>query len=417
MTARQALAKSKNGATVRIGMTVGVDPVLQLCRAAGIHSPLRPFPATFLGSSEITLGELALAYTIFPNGGWRPNTPHILDRIEEKDGTIVWQAPQEKARQTVIKPETAYEVHSCLVDALETGTGHAAREKFGLKTFPAAGKTGTAYDFTDALFAGYDNSITCAVWAGFDKPQKIYRGAFGSEVALPIWVDVMNAASESYPPREILQPAGMEKVEICTKSGLLATDKCYDQVKSADGNIVRHRTTYMEIATAAQMPTEPCNVHGEARVQLVRDLPASGFPRASLAVDPKQVSPIAVQGPVLLAENDPYNAVNSTVKPKPPEKEKPETERPASAAEENGLPDPTKPVMKAEPVVPDPTKPVLKAEPVGPDPSKPVLRAEPVTPTPAPKEIRRAQPVHPSDEIPSEQIIKPTPPPPADLGD
>jgi len=332
----------------------------------------------------------------------------------------------------VIKPETAYEVHSCLVDALETGTGRAAREKFGLKKFPAAGKTGTAYDFTDALFAGYDNSITCAVWAGFDKPQKIYRGAFGSEIALPIWVDVMNAASESYPPREIPQPAGMQKVEICTRSGLLATDKCYDPVKSADGNIVRHRTTYVEIATAPQTPTEPCNVHGEARVRLVRDLPASGFPRASLAVDPKQVSPITVQGPVLLAENDPYNAVNSMVKPKPPpEKEKPETEKPTSKVEENGLPDPTKPVMKAEPVVPDTTKPTLKAEPVVPeptkpvkkaeavdlDPSKPVLRAEPVTPTPAPKEIRRAEPVHPADEIPSEQLIKPTPPPPADLGD
>src|SRR5438067_7132281 len=117
MTARQALAKSKNGATVRIGMTVGVDPILQLCRAAGIHSPLRPFPATFLGSSEITLGELALAYTIFPNGGWRPNAPHILEQIEEKDGTI-WHAQREASRQNVIKPEIAYEVHSCLVDAL-----------------------------------------------------------------------------------------------------------------------------------------------------------------------------------------------------------------------------------------------------------------------------------------------------------
>src|SRR5204862_2479313 len=189
MTARQALAKSKNGATVRIGMTVGVDPVLQLCKAAGVKSPLRPFPATFLGSSEITLAELALAYTIFPNGGWRPNAPHILDRIEEKDGTVVWEAPKDLARQTVIKPESAYEVHSCLVDALVSGTGHAAREKFGLHKFPAAGKTGTAYDFTDALFAGYDNSITCAVWAGFDKPQRIFRGAFGSEIALPIWVD------------------------------------------------------------------------------------------------------------------------------------------------------------------------------------------------------------------------------------
>ena len=217
MTARQALAKSKNGATVRIGMTVGVDPVIQLCRAAGIRSQLRPFPATFLGSSEITLAELALAYTIFPNGGWRPNSPHILDRIEEKDGTVVWKSPEERARHKVVKPETAYEVHSCLVDALESGTGRAAREKFGLKKFPAAGKTGTAYDFTDVLFAGYDHSITCAVWAGFDKPQKIYRGAFGSEIALPIWVDVMNAASERYPPKEIPQPAGMQKFEICSQ--------------------------------------------------------------------------------------------------------------------------------------------------------------------------------------------------------
>src|SRR6202043_2654117 len=127
MTARQALAKSKNGATVRIGMDAGLDKVLQLCRTAGICSPLRPYPATFLGSSEITLAELALAYTIFPNGGWRPNTAHILERIEEKDGTV-WHAQREPGnRQNVIKPETAYEVHSCLVDALETGTGKAAR--------------------------------------------------------------------------------------------------------------------------------------------------------------------------------------------------------------------------------------------------------------------------------------------------
>src|SRR3954469_21103851 len=144
ITAREALVKSKNGATVRVGMTAGVDSVLQLCKTAGIKSPLRPFPATFLGSSEITLAELALAYTIFPNGGWRPSAPHILDRIEEKDGTVVWESPKNGARQTVIKPETAYEVHSCLVEALESGTGHAAREKFGLHKFPAAGKTGTA---------------------------------------------------------------------------------------------------------------------------------------------------------------------------------------------------------------------------------------------------------------------------------
>jgi hypothetical protein len=165
------------------------------------------------------------------------------------------------------------------------------------------------------------------------------------------------------------------------------------------------------------MPTEPCNVHGEVRARLVRDLPASGFPRAALAVDPSHVPPVAVQGPVLLAENDPYNSVNSTVKPKaPPEKEKPPADKPAVNEEEN-MPDPSKPVLKAKPVEPDETKPVLKAEPVEPDSAKPIPRAEAVSPTPGSKEIRRAKPVHPADEIPNDQILKPTPPPPADLGD
>src|SRR6266403_1665529 len=233
ITAREALAKSKNGATVRIGMNVGLEPILQICRAAGIRSPLRPYPATFLGSSEVTLAELALAYTIFPNGGWRSKLPHILERIEERDGTV-WHSQRDYGKQNVIKPEIAYEVHSCLVDALDKGTGRAARTNFGLKKMEAAGKTGTAYDFTDVLFAGYDSAITCAVWAGFDKPQRIFRGAFGRDIALPVWVDLMNASAEHYPPKDISQPRGLERVNICAKSGLLATDKCVEKIKTSE---------------------------------------------------------------------------------------------------------------------------------------------------------------------------------------
>src|SRR5205809_4152834 len=256
ITAREALSKSKNGATVRLGMNPGVDNVVELCHNAGMKSPLRPYPATFLGSSEVTLAELAMAYTVFPNGGWRASTPHILERIEEKDGTVVWDGTQQSIRKIVIKPETAYEVHSCLVDALQSGTGKAAYTQFGLKKFPAAGKTGTAYDFTDALFAGYDSNFTCAVWVGFDMPQKIYRGAFGRELALPIWVDIMNAAALSSAPREIKQPSNLKQIEICSRSGLLATDKCYDAVRTENGDTVQRRTTYLEIATPAQAPTE-----------------------------------------------------------------------------------------------------------------------------------------------------------------
>ncbi len=381
MTARQALSKSKNGATVRIGMNAGVDSVVQLCKNAGMRSALRPYPATFLGSSEVTLAELALAYTTFPNGGWRPEAPHILDRIEEKDGAIVWQAPPAKGRRNVIKPETAYEVHSCLVDALETGTGQAAGTKFGLKKFPAAGKTGTAYDFTDVLFAGYDSAMTCAVWAGFDKPQKIYRGAFGSEIALPVWVDIMNASIQRYQPREIARPPGVKEVEICAKSGLLATDKCFESITSAGGETKQVSTSYKELATTEQMPTEPCNVHGEARAKLVRDLPSSGVPRASLAVDTKQLEPVTIRGPVLLAESDPYNSVRSTEKPKP-------------APTPNQIAGTSPPTVSPLDNSGTGTPPTDTATSSG-----PILKAIPITPVEQkPVEIRRAKRLQPEEE-------------------
>jgi penicillin-binding protein 1A len=381
MPARTALAKSKNGATVRFGMNAGVEAVNELCKAAGVRSPLRQYPSTFLGSSEITLSELALAYTIFPNGGWRPGTPHVLERIEEKDGTLVWQAPHDQTHQIVIKPEIAYEVHSCLVDALDSGTGEAARTKYGLKKIAAAGKTGTAYDFTDALFAGYDNAITCVTWAGFDKPQKIYRGAFGSEIALPVWVDVMNASVATYPPKEIPAPSGIQKVEICWKSGLLATDKCFEVTKGRGGDGAQRRTTYVELATAEQMPKEPCNVHGDARTRLVLDLPQGQWPRAALAVDTAQVAPVIVKSPTLIAENDPYNSVKSTTRAKPLPRT-PDTE---------GLPDPTKPVLKAKPVQPAEDDQQI--------------------------EVRRAQPVHPVPAADDDTTLRAQPPPASDRGD
>jgi penicillin-binding protein 1A len=406
MTARQALVKSKNGATVRIGMDAGVDAVLHLCSAAGIRSPLRSYPATFLGSSEVTLAELALAYTIFPNGGWRPNAPHILERIEEKDGTLVWDGKQQSVRKLVTKPETAYEVHSCLADALQSGTGKAAFTQFGLKKMPAAGKTGTAYDFTDALFAGYDSNFTCAVWAGFDKPQKIYRGAFGRELALPIWVDIMNAAATSYPPREIKQPENLKQVEICSRSGLLATDKCYDALKTANGDPVQRRTTYMEIATPSQAPTEPCNVHGEPRARLAREFPASDLPRAALAVDLSDVTPVVIRSPTLLADKDPYDSLKPTLKPElapQPATETAEnqnTDNTASANEVNqasntanqkqpntGTTQSAPEIRKAVPV-----EPIRKAIPVQPQEKKPA-------------EIRRAIPVKPLDQEDEDQTL------------
>jgi penicillin-binding protein 1A len=380
ITAREALAKSKNGAAVRIGTTAGLETVTQLVHNAGVQTKLRPYPATFLGSSEITLAELALAYTIFPNEGWRPAPPHIIDRIEDREGNIVWRAEHSGGHQTVLKPEIAAEINSCLTEALTEGTGHLAYQKYGLKKFPAAGKTGTAYDFTDALFAGYDSALTCVVWAGFDKPQRIYRGAFGSVIALPVWVDVMNASVAERAPQEFPIPPGLHKVEICARSGLLATDKCYENVTSSSGAVVRHRTSYYELATDAQAPTDLCDVHGDSvRTQLVKKFENSEWPRAALAIDTDQVAPVTMQAPTLVAGDDPYDAIGSTFKPRT--------------------------VAKQE------TAPAF-------DPEKPVKRALPVLPAPEGEvEVRRAEPVRPIDDSQNEPLLQAPTPPPLDFSD
>ncbi len=310
ISARTALVKSKNAATVRLGMMTGLDRVLPLAALAGIESPLRHFPATYLGSSEVTLMEMTLANTIFPNGGTRPEKAFLIQRIEDQGGKVIFTAQSGKKR--VIKETTAYEVHSCLAEVLERGTADKTFTELGLKKFPLGGKTGTAYNFTDAWFVGYSSAVTCGVWTGFDKPQTIYRGAFSNEIALPIWADVMKSTFATYRPKEIPQPKGIIKVELCATSGMLATDKCVETVENKDtGEKVQRRTTYFEIATEEQAPKNGCDVHGGGGAKsFVKVIPGEEWPRAALAVDVSAVQPIVMKAPTVLG-NDPYNSIQS----------------------------------------------------------------------------------------------------------
>ena len=187
------------------------------------------------------------------------------------------------------------------------------------------GKSGTAYNFTDALFAGYNSRVTCAVWAGFDKPSPIYRGAFGSQVALPIWVKVMNAAREYMPGEDIRMPPGLKKVEICKESGELGTPKCFEIV---DGE--RRRTTFITYATKAEMPHELCPVHTGGRTSagalayihnmMQPEAPAAsnGAQRATGAVDLSNIPPVVIKAPTVVGDStqtDPYDTVQPVVAP------------------------------------------------------------------------------------------------------
>jgi len=382
ISAREALVKSKNAATVRVGMQTGLDKVIALARKAGIQTPMRHFPATFLGSSEVTLMDLTLAYTLFPDAGSRPVRPFLIQRIEDKDGTVIYHA--EPSLVPVIKDTTAYEIHSCLSQVLERGTADKAYAEYGLKNFPLGGKTGTAYNFTDDWFVGYSSAVTCGVWVGFDKPRPIYRGAFSNEVVLPVWVDVMNSTFARYQPMEIVQPAGIQKYKICRSSGLLATDKCFEMLPDpATGELVKHPTTYFEIGTEDQAPKEACDVHGQVQRSLavtnnlapnVGPAPARGqqqWPRAVLAVNTEGIAAVPIKAPTIVGAVDPYHSVK-------PE-ETPASSPAAGTASAGGSPTPA------------------------------------ASKSPAEVEVRRAEQVRPVDQPTQDGAIKIEPPAPIEF--
>jgi membrane peptidoglycan carboxypeptidase len=232
---------------------------------------------------------------------------------------------------------------------MQTGTASNAREEFGLKQFPAAGKTGTAYNFTDVWFVGYDSEVTCGVWAGFDKPQTIMRGAFSNRIALPVWADVMNASLVKHTPRELGRPIDLKRVEVCLDTGLPASPKCM-LTTVADPWLPPRKGTFFEFSTAKQLPKETCWLHGDDNRSFVRTLHSQDAPRATSATDTAQAAPVLVRAPTVLGD-DPYQSV----KPRP--KEQPEL---AQASKADWTPAP-----RALPVDKPPPN-VRRAEPVGP---------------------------------------------------
>jgi hypothetical protein len=189
---------------------------------------------------------------------------------------------------------------------------------------------------------------------------------------------------------------------------LLATDNCYDTGKTTNGDAVQRRTTYLEIATPSQAPTESCNVHGEPRARLARDFPSSDLPRAALAVDLSAVAAIEIKNPTLLADKDPYNSLRPKLKPEPTPQPAAETadnqknENVTSGSEVNTASNATARSQPSNQIA-EATPEIRKAIPVARPVNKPV-------------EIRRAIPVKPLDqEDEQESLLRSATPPPGDL--
>ncbi|HEU4339197.1 MAG TPA: PBP1A family penicillin-binding protein [Planctomycetota bacterium] len=242
VTLRQALAKSLNVPAAKLLQKLGTPIVGSYARRMGIRSRIVQDLSLALGTSEVNLLELTSAYGVFANQGVRVTPIYVL-KVEDKNGKVLEQS--RVTSEEALSPETALTLTNMLESVMENGTA-AAAGALGL-TVPAAGKTGTTDDYTDAWFIGYTPDVVAGVWVGFDKKRKIGPAMTGASAALPIWVDVIEAASKGKPTAEFPVPSGVVTRQICAQTGLLANPSCLE--------------TEIELFRDGSEPTGFCNVH------------------------------------------------------------------------------------------------------------------------------------------------------------
>ena len=200
-TIRQALQYSVNLCAVHaiLELTTPQD-VVKMAHRLGIRSNIPPYPSIALGSAEVTPLELTSAYSTFANEGVRA-TPYAVVRVEDRNGKVLYRAHPEF--DNVLEPRICHMMTSALSDVVNAGTATRIRS-LGFH-FPAAGKTGTTQNFSDAWFVGYTPQYTAGVWVGFDDKRIGFTGADGQggRAAAPIWGIFMKSVyDELHPPLE-----------------------------------------------------------------------------------------------------------------------------------------------------------------------------------------------------------------------
>lgn len=188
LPAKEGLIHSRNTMSVRVGLATGLGTVASIMEKLGLAEDVPRYPSICLGSFESTLRNVTVAYSALATGGSRLH-PHLIEQVTDAEGKVLFRATRD--RVPVLDRNAARSTTAILTEVFTRGTASRAAS-LGLRK-PAAGKTGTTDRFVDAWFLGYTEGLTCGVWVGFDHPKTIMRGGYGAELALPIWVDVMQS--------------------------------------------------------------------------------------------------------------------------------------------------------------------------------------------------------------------------------
>ncbi len=257
---RDALVRSSNLVSIRVLQEVGIARFRDYVSRFGLDNRKLPQDLSIaLGSGTYSPEDLATAYAVIANGGWKVE-PWYISRVMMADGGEVetadplvvcprcWEeaqrepveqagpiatpAPESGGDGTLvaekpprIAPPAAdhgnmYIIADMMRDVIQRGTGRKARS-LGRKDI--AGKTGTTNEQRDAWFAGFHPDLVAVTWIGFDDLQPLGRGETGGRAALPIWMEFMAAALPELPVRFPVQPAGVVTARINPETGLLSS--------------------------------------------------------------------------------------------------------------------------------------------------------------------------------------------------
>ncbi len=238
---REALVKSRNLVSIRLLQAVGMSPAMAWAERFGFERARLPRNLTLaLGTNSATPLQVATAYAVFANGGYRVQ-PWFIDRIEDPKGEIVFQSaprragcdaednaagatgcnlPEALRAPRAISAANAWLMTDFMREAVVRGTGVRAR---ALGRSDIAGKTGTTNESRDTWFNGYSRSVVATVWVGFDQAQPLGEGEEGSRTVVPIWTDFMRDALAGVPQRGWPMPEGLLQARVSLETGGLAS--------------------------------------------------------------------------------------------------------------------------------------------------------------------------------------------------
>jgi penicillin-binding protein 1A len=220
MRLRQALAKSKNMVSIRVLQAITPQYAQDYITRFGFDAKQHPAYLTMaLGAGATTPLQMAGAYAVFANGGYRIK-PYFISKITDDKGAVLFAAAPElattdesapKKAERVIDPRNAFIMNSIMRDVVRYGT---AARAMSLGRNDLGGKTGTTNDHIDAWFAGFSSTQVGIAWIGFDNPTDMGNNETGGQAALPIWMHYMARSMKGVKEREYIVPEGITSVAI-----------------------------------------------------------------------------------------------------------------------------------------------------------------------------------------------------------